>query len=107
MGFESRSGRRQHQGQRQDVTPREYLAHVHTLHCVVCLNCYGKWRPAHECHHLEFVRGEHSDYAVVPVCGSCHEELHEARRRAFYLAHKLTDTKLLAWTIKQLMSQDD
>lgn len=86
---------------------REYLAHVHTLHCVVCLNCYGKYRPAQEAHHLEASRGEHSDWAVAPLCHDCHTELHGQHRRAFYRAHKLDDTKLLAWTIKQLMSQDD
>ena len=89
------------------MNAREYLAHVHTLNCVVCLNCYGKNRPANEAHHVEHVRDAHSDFAAVPLCFTCHRSLHKSRRRGFYLAHKLSDVKLLAWTIKQLMSQDD
>lgn len=75
-----------------------YLALIHTLPCIVCLRCYGRVVKADEAHHLEFVRGEHSDHASIPACKSCHDELHESRRRPFYLAHKLSDVKLLAWT---------
>lgn len=75
-----------------------WLALVHRLPCVVCLNCYAQRVPAEEAHHLEFVRGLHSDFATVPLCKGCHDGLHQARRRAFYLTHKLDDVKLLAWT---------
>ena len=81
---------------------RRHLAMVHLLPCVVHLKCYGQLRNAQEAHHLEYDRGEHSAFATVPVCESCHDELHEARRRAFYRAHKLDDVKLLAWTIELL-----
>lgn len=81
---------------------KRHLARIHTLRCVVHLNCYGQNVNATEAHHIEFDRGDHSDFATVPVCKSCHDELHEKRRRAFYLSHKLTDVKLLAWTIKLL-----
>lgn len=84
------------------TSAQRHLAKVHTLPCVVHRVCYGQTVKATEAHHLEFVRGPHSDFATVPVCESCHDELHEARRRAFYLAHKLDDVKLLAWTIKLL-----
>lgn len=75
-----------------------WLALVHRLPCVVCLNLYGRRTPCAEAHHIEFVRGDHSDFATVPLCKDCHDGLHQARRRAFYLAHKLDDVKLLAWT---------
>jgi len=83
---------------------KRHLALIHTLRCVTCLNCYGRSVQAREAHHIESVRGEHSDFATVPLCGECHHELHESRRRAFYLAHKLSDTKLLAWTIRELLA---
>jgi hypothetical protein len=81
---------------------KRYLALIHLLPCVVHLNCYGQQRNADEAHHLESVRGDHSDFATVPLCKSCHDELHASRRRAFYLAHKLDDVKLLAWTAQAL-----
>ena len=83
-----------------------HLARIHTLNCAVCRFCYGKYRPAQDAHHVEAVRGAHSDWAVVPLCRQCHGELHESRRRAFYSAHKLDDVKLLAYTIKMLMEQE-
>ena len=85
---------------------REYLSLLHELNCVICLNCYGKHRPAQEAHHLEYVRGPHSSFACIPLCADCHDGLHEARRRAFYTAHKLNDVKLLAWTIERVMNHD-
>jgi len=85
------------------VTDREYLAFLHTLRCVVHLNCYSLNRNATQAHHLEFVRGGHSAFATAPLCDDCHEAMHEHRRRAFYLAHKLSDCKLLAWTIKEVV----
>ena len=81
---------------------KEHLAKIHTLPCIVCLNCYGRSVQAEEAHHLESVRGEHSDFATVPLCRVCHKELHARRRRPFYVAHKLDDVKMLAWTIELL-----
>ena len=81
---------------------KRYLGLIHLLPCVVHLNCYGQHAKADEAHHIEFDRGKHSDFATIPVCASCHDELHEKRRRAFYRAHKLTDVKLLAWTAEAL-----
>ena len=81
---------------------KRYMGLIHKLPCVVCLNCYGVRKQCDECHHLEFVRGEHSDFATVPLCKSCHDELHGSRRRAFYTAHKLDDIKLLAWTAREV-----
>lgn len=81
---------------------KRYLALIHMLPCVICLNSYGRHVNADEAHHLEFVRGEHSDFATVPLCRACHSGLHNARRKAFYAAHKLDDVKLLAWTAEQL-----
>jgi hypothetical protein len=85
------------------VNAKEYLGRLHELPCIVCRNCYGRSTPAAEAHHLEFVRGDHSDFAAVPLCKDCHDALHAARRKAFYVAHKLSDVKLLAWTIKELV----
>lgn len=84
---------------------KRHLALIHTLICVIHWKCYGLRRNADEAHHLEFDRGEHSDHATIPVCASCHDELHEMRRRAFYRAHKLSDVKLLAWTIEMIQEQ--
>jgi len=88
------------------VNGREYLSLLHELHCVVCLKCYGKYRPATEAHHLESIRGDHSDFAAVPLCGDCHAELHSARRRAFNLRHKVDEIKLLAWTVELVVNHD-
>lgn len=87
---------------RVSAASKRYLSLIHRLPCVVCLNAYGKQRNAEEAHHLESVRGEHSDFATVPLCKQCHAELHDSRRRAFYLAHKLDDVKMLAWTAEQI-----
>ena len=84
------------------VASKRYLSLIHKLPCVVCLNSYGRYKAGEEAHHIEFVRGEHSDFATVPLCGSCHDEMHASRRRAFYRAHKLDDVKLLAFTTREL-----
>lgn len=81
----------------------DYLARIHTLPCIIHLRCYGQRIAADEAHHLEFVRGAHSDYATVPLCRGCHIEMHQRRRRAFYRAHKINDVKLLAWTVRELL----
>ena len=80
----------------------KHLARIHTLPCVVCKFCYGRTVPAEEAHHIEAYRGDHSDYATIPMCQACHKDLHQRHRRAFYSAHNLDDVKLLAWTIKLL-----
>lgn len=59
-----------------------------------------------EAHHLEAYRGDHSDFATIPMCKECHTHLHKIHRRAFYTAHKLDDITLLAWTIKLLMADE-
>ena len=79
---------------------KRHFALLHTLPCVVHLNRYDQRVPAQEAHHLEVVRGEHSTFAIIPLCRQCHLELHESRRRAFYLAHKLSDVKLMAWGVQ-------
>lgn len=83
---------------------KRHLSRIHTLRCVICLNSYGRNRNAEEAHHIESVRGEHSDFATVPLCEDCHRQLHAASRKSFYLAHKLDDVKLLAWTVRELMA---
>lgn len=77
---------------------KRYLKLIHELDCVVCRHCYGKRQPAAEAHHVEAYRGQHSDFATVPLCLACHAELHRRHRRPFYLAHNIDDVKLLAWT---------
>lgn len=81
---------------------KRYLGLIHRLPCVVHLKRYGEHIQADEAHHLEFVRGEHSDFATVPLCKACHNGMHHMHRRSFYRAHKLDDVKLLAWTAEQL-----
>lgn len=80
------------------VASKFWLDLIHALPCVIHLKAYGERVFADEAHHLEFVRGDHSAFATIPVCKGCHDELHQLRRRAFYRAHKLDDVKLLAWT---------
>ena len=81
---------------------QRHLAAIHRLPCVVHLKCYGQKVNAEEAHHLESVRASHSDFATIPLCKDCHEQLHQMRRRPFYRAHKLDDVRLLAWTIELL-----
>ncbi len=84
------------------MSRKTHLALIHELPCVVHLKCYGTKVNAEEAHHLEWDRDEHSDYATIPLCKSCHDSMHHKHRRPFYIAHKLTDVKLLAWTIELL-----
>ena len=83
----------------------DHLTRLHELACTVCRNCYGRNVAAADAHHIEAVRGDHSDWATIPLCRACHESLHRSHRNAFYTAHKLSDVKLLAWTIQQLMER--
>ena len=86
---------------------REHLARIHTLNCAVCRFWYGKYRPATDAHHVEYARAEHSDYATVPLCRDCHDQLHQQRRRSFFRQHKgMSDVSLLAYTIKMLMEAE-
>ena len=86
------------------MSAKDHLKRIHGLHCVVCLFWKDIYRHAEEAHHLEFVRGDHSDYATVPLCIGCHSALHSNRRRLFYGQHKgMSDVSLLAYTIKMLM----
>ena len=84
------------------VATKRHLERIHTLRCVVCWNCAGKNYRAEEAHHIESVRGEHSDFATVPLCKHCHDLLHGMHREPFYRLYKLNDVKLLAWTIEEL-----
>lgn len=81
---------------------KRYLGLIHRLPCVVCQHCYGQMVNAAEAHHIEFIRGTHSDFATVPLCHKCHDAMHHLRRRAFYLAHKIDDVRLLAWTAQAI-----
>jgi hypothetical protein len=58
-----------------------------------------------EIHHVESVRDELSDYAVVPLCPEHHRGatgVHGLRRRGFEMRYKLTDVDLLAMTAREL-----
>jgi hypothetical protein len=83
---------------------KRYLALVHRLNCVVCQHRHGKKVRASEAHHVEAYRGDHSAFAVAPLCGECHDLLHRMRRRPFYLLHNLDDIKLLAWTAEAVQA---
>jgi hypothetical protein len=80
------------------VSPSAYLARVHELPCVVCLNCKGLSVRCAEAHHVEAYRGDHSDFATVPLCKDCHDLLHQLHRKPFYSLYNIDDIKLLAWT---------
>ena len=80
---------------------KAYMARIHELRCVVCLNYRGVSVKCDEAHHLESVRGDHSDFATIPLCKACHDLLHAMHRKEFYRLYKIDDVKLLAWTIKE------
>lgn len=80
------------------VASKYWLSLIHALPCVVHAKAYGERVFADEAHHIEHTRGAHSDFATIPLCKACHDELHGMRRRSFYRAHKLDDVKLLAYT---------
>ena len=83
---------------------KRYMARIHELQCAVHQHCHSEYRPADEAHHIEFVRGDHSDFAVVPLCAECHTLLHQMRREPFYRLYNLTDVKLLAWTARAMFA---
>lgn len=92
------AGTRDAAGNQVSAKGRIYMSLIHELPCVVHWFCYGKFVSCDEAHHIEYDRDEHSDHATVPLCYACHVSMHHMHRRPFYLAHKLTDVKLLAWT---------
>ncbi len=88
---------------RPTAAANRYTDRIRRLHCVIHWFGYRQARDADAAHNVEFERGQHSDFATVPLCAACRSELRESRRHAFYAAHKLTDVKLLAWA-NQLMA---
>ncbi len=80
------------------VASKYWLGLLHDLPCVICVHCYGHGSKADHAHHIEFDRGEHSDFAAVPLCEQCHTLLHQMRRKSYYRMLKIDDLKLMAWT---------
>ena len=85
------------------MSASSHLSSIHECNCVVCIFWHGKKRNCDEAHHLEWDRGPWSAWATIPLCKSCHDEMHQDRRRAFYRQHKgMSDVSLLARTIELL-----
>ena len=88
---------------RVTAASKRHLERIHQLRCVVCLNRHDRSRPCVEAHHVEAYRGEHSDFATVPLCRPCHQLLHEMHRKSFCALYHTDDVMMLAWTIRELM----
>lgn len=84
------------------MSARSHLARLHELSCVVCTHMGMTQSTPGVAHHLESVRDEHSDYAAVAMCDSCHKSLHRLSRRGFESRYKLSPIDLLALTIREL-----
>ena len=83
---------------------KKYLNSVASIGCILCKHLGLGETPA-QLHHVESVRDELSDYAVVPLCGEHHTGatgVHGLRRRGFEARYKLTDIDLLAMTAREL-----
>ena len=81
---------------------KRHLALVHRMLCVICLHKHDRKRPCEEAHHIEAYRDDHSDFATVPLCHECHQQLHAMHRRPFYLLYNLDDGEFLSWKIMQM-----
>ena len=87
------------------MSKREYLNRVASIGCVLCRYLELGETPA-EIHHVENVRDELSDYAVVALCPEHHRGatgVHGLSRRGFVARYKLTDVDLLAMTARELV----
>ena len=85
------------------MNAKDYMAHAHTLRCVVCDTVFGKKTMPVQFHHLQSVRDKYSDWAGIPICFEHHAELHRLSRRAFARQYRLDDIDLLKHTIRLLM----
>jgi hypothetical protein len=86
------------------VSRRDYLNRVSSIGCILCKHLGLGETPA-EIHHVESVRDELSDFAVVPLCTEHHRGqtgVHGLRRRGFETRYKLSDVDLLAMTAREL-----
>ena len=95
------------------MSVKAYQDKVRALGCVVCqldtvlvdpVGLYFEGIPV-SIHHVESVRDELSEYAVVPLCYDHHQGpngVHGLGRRGFVARYKLTDVDLLALVAKGL-----
>jgi len=82
----------------------KYEQRVRDIGCVLCLHL-GMGRTPASIHHVESIRDELSDYAIVPLCPEHHQGatgVHGLRRRGFEMRYKLTEIDLLALVNKAL-----
>lgn len=86
------------------MSVKSYQDRVRALGCVVCKDTHGVGAGT-SLHHIESVRDELSEYAVVPLCYDHHQGqngVHGLGRRGFVARYKLTDVDLLALVAKGL-----
>lgn len=82
------------------MTIKSYQDKVRALGCILC----ASQTPA-QLHHVESIRDNLSEYAVIPLCEYHHTGgggVHGLSRRGFVARYKLTDIDLLALVAKGL-----
>jgi hypothetical protein len=87
------------------MSAQAHLKRVRSLKCVVCERMGMVQQGKTFANHVESVRDEASDYAVVAVCYDHHQGplgIHGLSRRGFEMRYRLTDIDLVALTIRQL-----
>ena len=87
------------------MSGKHHLKRIHALECVVCVHMGLQSPERVEAHHVESIRDETSDYAVVPLCSPHHNGpngVHGLHRRGFIARYGLSDVDLLGLTMKAL-----
>jgi len=86
------------------MSVKSHQARVRALGCLIC-GLEGTWGVPASIHHVEAVRDELSEFAVVPLCYDHHQGpngVHVLGRRGFVARYKLTDVDLLAIVNREL-----
>lgn len=84
-----------------------YQARVRELGCLICRVMSCPPPRTIEIHHVESVRDEASEFAVVPLCHEHHEGangVHGLSRRGFEMRYKLSPLDMLAMVTMLLES---
>ena len=87
------------------MSGKDHLARVHQIPCVVCELMSIAQKTRTEAHHPEHIRDDSSHYCAIALCVEHHtgaNGVHGLSRRAFADRYQLSDTKLIALTIKGL-----
>ena len=78
---------------------RKYLDWVKSQPCCVCM------RPGDDPHHIQMpgkgMGGKHPDWATIPLCRECHDELHAKG----WDINNISQTELVMWTLGKAISE--